>query len=142
MSEEHPFQIWCLYLSYKEIYDQKTASMLFLEIYDVLHYMNDDASQMKVYNNEVLKKALYVTVNFCHHHILWLSGKVAVYHRIIVKTDFVLSHYSTVVGINKVWGFLPKNPTKNSAKYLLSDSKTALFRPKNVSTLNLCIELL
>ena len=36
--------------------------------------------------------------------------------------------YNTIVlyiGINKVWGFLPKNPTKKSAKYLLSDSMTA-----------------
>ena len=38
MSEEHLFQIWCLYLSFKESYDQKTASMSFLDIYDVLHY--------------------------------------------------------------------------------------------------------
>ena len=39
--------------------------------------------------------------------------------------------YSTVVlyiGISKVWGFLPKNPTKKSAKYLLSDSMAALVR--------------
>ena len=38
MSEEHLFQIWYLYLSYKESYDQKIANMSFLEIYDVLHY--------------------------------------------------------------------------------------------------------
>ena len=39
--------------------------------------------------------------------------------------------YSMVVlyiGINKVWDFLPKNPTKKSAKYLLSDSMAALVR--------------
>jgi len=36
MSEEHLFQIWCLYLSYKESYDQKTASMSFLEIYIIM----------------------------------------------------------------------------------------------------------
>ena len=39
MSEEHLFQIWCLYLFYKESYDQKTDSMSFLEIYDILHYI-------------------------------------------------------------------------------------------------------
>ena len=37
LSEEHLFQIWCLYLFYKESYDRKTDSMSFLEIYDVLH---------------------------------------------------------------------------------------------------------
>ena len=31
-------------------------------------------------------------------------------------------------GINKVWGFLPKNPNKKSAKYLFSDSMAALVR--------------
>ena len=31
MSEEHLFQIWCLYLFYKASYDQKTDSMSFLE---------------------------------------------------------------------------------------------------------------
>ena len=39
--------------------------------------------------------------------------------------------YSMVVlhrGINKVWGFLPKNPNKKSAKYLFSDSMAALVR--------------
>ena len=39
--------------------------------------------------------------------------------------------YSTVVlyiRINKVWGFLPKNPTKKSAKYLLTDSMSVLVR--------------
>jgi len=39
--------------------------------------------------------------------------------------------YRTVISyivINKVWCFLPKNPTKKSAKYLLSDSMTALVR--------------
>ena len=39
MSEGHLFQIWCLYLSYKESYDQKTARVSFLVTYDVLHYM-------------------------------------------------------------------------------------------------------
>ena len=38
MSEEHLFQIWCHYLFYKESYDQKTDSMSFSKIYDVLHY--------------------------------------------------------------------------------------------------------
>jgi len=40
--------------------------------------------------------------------------------------DLLGSSYSMVVGINKVWGFLPKTPTKKSTKYLLSDSMTAL----------------
>ena len=38
--------------------------------------------------------------------------------------------YSTVVlykGINKVWGFLPKNSTYKSAKYLLSESMAVLI---------------
>ena len=39
MSEEHLIQIWCLYLFYKKTYDQKTDSMSFLEIYDILHYI-------------------------------------------------------------------------------------------------------
>ena len=39
MSEEHLIQIWCLYQFYKESYDQKTDSLSFLEIYDVLQYM-------------------------------------------------------------------------------------------------------
>ena len=39
MIEEHLLQIWCLHLSYKESYYQKTASMSFLEIYDVLQYI-------------------------------------------------------------------------------------------------------
>ena len=34
VSDEHPLQIWCLYLSYKESCDQKTANTSFLEIYD------------------------------------------------------------------------------------------------------------
>ena len=36
MSEEHLFQIWCLHLFYKAIYDQKTDSISFLEIYDMM----------------------------------------------------------------------------------------------------------
>jgi len=39
--------------------------------------------------------------------------------------------YSTIVlyiGIKKVWGFLPKNSIKKSAKYLLSDSMAALVK--------------
>ena len=39
--------------------------------------------------------------------------------------------HSTVVlyiGIIKVWGFLPKNPTYKSAKYLLCDHIAALVR--------------
>jgi len=43
----------------------------------------------------------------------------------------IIESYSMVVlyiGINKVWGFLPKNPTKKSAKYLLSNSMAALVR--------------
>jgi len=32
------------------------------------------------------------------------------------------------IGINKVWGFLPKNSTYKSAKYLLSDNMAALVR--------------
>ena len=42
-----------------------------------------------------------------------------------------LLSYSMVVlyiGIDKVWGFLPKNPIKKSAKYLLFDSMAALVR--------------
>ena len=57
--------------------------------------------------------------------------------------------YSTVVlyiGINKVWGFMPKNPTKKSAKYLLSDRMTALVRhsqaQKCLQNNSNCIELL
>ena len=48
-------------------------------------------------------------------------------YRLPLMFLYFLSYYSTIVlyiGINKVWGFLPKNPTKKSAKYLLSDSMT------------------
>ena len=32
------------------------------------------------------------------------------------------------IGIIKVWGFLPKNPTYKPAKYLLCDRMAALFK--------------
>ena len=43
------------------------------------------------------------------------------------------------IGINKVWGFLAKNPTKKSAKYLLSDSMTALVRHSQAKKMSLFI---
>ena len=43
ISIEHLFQIWCLYLSYKENYEQNTADVSFLDIYDNLHYSDIDA---------------------------------------------------------------------------------------------------
>jgi len=60
--------------------------------------------------------------------ILWLTNNILLnltHH----QTRYVT--YGTVVlytGINKVWGFLPKNPIEKSAKYLLSDSMAALVR--------------
>jgi len=51
---------------------------------------------------------------------------------ILAKTEichlFIFSTVVLYIGIDKVWGFLPKNPTKKSAKYLLSDSTVALVR--------------
>jgi len=32
------FQIWCLYLSYKESYEQNTGDVSFLDVYNDLHY--------------------------------------------------------------------------------------------------------
>ena len=34
ISEEHLFQILCLYPSYKEIHEQNTADVSFLDVYD------------------------------------------------------------------------------------------------------------
>jgi len=41
---------------------------------------------------------------------------------------FLFYYGLLIIGINKVWGFLPKNPTYKSAEYLLSDSMAALVR--------------
>jgi len=59
----------------------------------------------------------------CYLEVWWMKKKVC-----ILK---LFLSYSTVVlyiGINKVWGFLPKNPTYKSTKCLLSDSMAALVR--------------
>ena len=48
------------------------------------------------------------------------------------------------IGIIKVWGFLPKNPTYKPTKYLAWQHWLGIAKPKNVlrSTLNLSIKLL
>ena len=55
------------------------------------------------------------------------------------KSCYLSLSYSTVVlyiGINKVWGFLPKNPTYKSTKYLLSNSIAALVRHSQAQKCN------
>jgi len=47
---------------------------------------------------------------------------------ILVLSAIKLVSLSYVTMSNKVWDFLPKNPTKKSAKYLLSDNMAALVR--------------
>ena len=116
ISIEHLFQIWCLYLSYKESYEQNTADVSFLDVYDITCTIEAVALWLNLQYNVV--KSYTELLYLPELNLFWtarLFEAISLSKSMLLECDALFYSLSCYINMHKL-----KNELLASAAYVFT----------------------